>query len=225
MGVAIAALIVAETSAQTGVPAKTPATSKNPPALAPPPPIYRVDGVPRVLTLRERQLEQLNAITERLQSQYQSQYERLASAPERERQARQMQLDREYTAAWLKGATDILDAQQLSRYQQLQLQYGGFATFNDPAVQKQLNLTEAQLKQLSDAMLWSNEQTQNIMRQAQTDATRARDAYSEFLRTRQQRLNDILTTEQRRSWSEMTGEAFPFPPPFPATTEGATPKR
>jgi hypothetical protein len=223
----VLAIAVAAQSPPKSAPKPPPKGKTTPPAttFAPPSPIFRIDDVSRALTIRERQAEQLNTMTQRLQAEYQSQYERIGQLPDRDRQARLMELDRQYTAAWLKGATGVLDEKQLTRYQQLQIQHGGFATFNDPAIQRRLSLTDAQLKDLGDAMLWSNEQTQSILRQAQTDRTRAREAHTEFLRQRQERLNRILSAEQRRSWTEMTGEQFPFPPAFPSTTGDTPPKR
>jgi hypothetical protein len=188
-----------------------------------PTPIFRMDDVSRALTINDRQLMQLNTMTQQLQQKYQAQYDRLASGPERDRNNRLMELNREYANAWLNGAKDHLDANQLSRYQQLHLQYGGFSTFNDPAIQKGLNLTDAQLAQLNEALLWSNAQTQDISRQAQTDPTRARQAYADYAKAYQDRLNKSLTAEQQRLWSQMTGDPFPFAPPF--GTAGTTPPK
>jgi len=179
-----------------------------------------MDDVSRALTLNDRQLTQLNAMTQRMQQKYQAQYDRLNSLPANERNNRLMELNREYANAWLGGAKDYMNATQLSRYQQLQYQYGGFSTFNDPAIQKGLNLTDAQLRQLNDALTWSNTQTQDILRLAQTDPTRAQQAYAAYNKAYLQRLNGILTTAQQQEWSQMTGDPFPFPPPFATTGTG-----
>jgi hypothetical protein len=196
----------------------TPATTA-----AMPPPLFRMDDVSRALTLNDRQLTQLNTMTQRLQQQYQAQYDRISSLPVNQQSNRLMELNREYANTWLGGAKDFMNPNQLSRYQQLQIQYGGFSSFNDPAIQKGLNLTDAQLKQLNDALTWSNTQTQDIMKLAQTDPARARAAYVDFNSAYQQHLVDILTAAQQRQWSQMTGDPFPFPPPF--GTGGTTPPK
>lgn len=187
-----------------------------------------MDDVSRALTINGRQLEQLNTMTQRLQERYQTQYDRALSLSERARRDRLMQLNREYTNAWLNDARKVLDEKQLARYQQLQLQYGGFSTFNDPAIQKQLNLTDAQLRDLGDALTWSNQRTQEIVTRAQTDRVLAREWYREYAKEYQDRLRKVLTAEQQRQWSELTGEPFPFPPPFgsvPDTTTTTTPPK
>jgi len=173
-----------------------------------------MDDVSRALTLNDRQLQQLNAMTQRLQQQYQSQYDRLGSVAERDRANRLMELNRDYTNAWLGAAKNVLNPTQLSRYQQLQLQYGGFASFNDPAIQRGLNLTNGQIQRLNGALLASNAQLQDITRLAQTDPVRARTAYANYVQDYENRLALILSAEQQQQFSQMTGEPFPFPPPF-----------
>jgi hypothetical protein len=184
-----------------------------------------MDDVSRSLTINDRQFQQLNTMTQRLQERYQTQYDRVSTLPERQRQDRLMQLNREYTSAWLNDAKTVLDSRQLSRYQQLQLQYGGFSTFNDPAIQKQLNLTDTQLRDLGDSLTWSNRRTQEIVNQAQTDRVLALEWYRDYSKEFQDRLKRILSGEQQRQWSDMTGESFPFPPPIPVATGTTVPKR
>lgn len=180
-----------------------------------------MDDVSRSLTINDRQLQQLNTMTQQLQERYQPQYDRALGMAERARQDRLTQLNREYTNAWLNDARKVLDDKQLARYQQLQLQYGGFSTFNDPAIQKQLNLTDAQLRDLGAALTWSNQREQEIVTRAQTDRVLAREWYREYAKEYQDRLNKILSADQQRQWSTMTGEPFPFPPPF-GTPTGTT---
>jgi len=207
-----------------------PSASKTtpPPTVATPipSPIYRMDDVSRALTINDRQYQQLNTMTQQLQERYQTQYDRISRMPERERQDRLMQLNREYTNAWLDRAKNHLDDRQLARYQQLQLQYGGYSTFNDPGIQKQLNLTDAQLRTLGESLTWSNQRTQEINAKAQTDPVLARQWYIDYAKEYQDRLIRILTKDQQRQWTDLTGAAFPFPPPFGApSADTTTPKR
>jgi hypothetical protein len=174
--------------------------------------------VARTLSLNERQVAQLNAATDQVRARFQPQFDQLATLPERERADRTLQLNREFTAAWLGAADDFLTADQVARYRQLQLQFDGFRAFADPAVQRQLALTEAQLGRLPDTVGWSNLEMQAIMRQAELDRARGLQLYSDYVRAYQERLNQFLTAEQMRSWREMTGDPFQFPPPFPPTT-------
>ena len=168
-------------------------------------------------------------MTERLQTTYRQQFERLAGLPEQERADRAMLLNREYTNAWITGATDVLSPQQLTRYQQLQTQFGGFVSLTDPVVQKALSLTDAQIARLGEQVTWSDQQIAAIQQQAATDQARALQMFNAFNEAAQQRFNRLLTLEQQRAWAQLTGDPFVFPPPFPmpppATTGGTPPKQ
>ncbi len=216
------------TTRQPSLPMTLPGTTAAPgtpgTTLTAPTPIFRMDSISQALTLNRRQLNQLNTMTQQLQQRYQVQYDRLNRLPANQRTNRLMELNREYNNSWLNGAKNFLDPTQLSRYQQLQLQSGGFATFNDPAIQKGLNLTDPQIKQLNSAQTNSNKLLQEILTLGQTDPAQAQRAYVAFTRAYQDQLTQILTPEQQRQWSQMTGEPFPFPPP-PFGTGGTVPPK
>lgn len=176
------------------------------------PPIFRFNDLSRALTLNGGQVDQLNAMTQRLQNQFQPQFDRVNWLPADQQLAQQMVLNREFANAWLAGASKFMTSSQLSRYQQLQLQLGGFASFNDPAIQRGLNLSDRQIGQLNDALVNSNTQLQTILQQSQTNPGGARQAYADYEQAYETRLDSILTLQQQRLWSQMTGEPFPFPP-------------
>jgi hypothetical protein len=177
-------------------------------------PIFRVDDVSRIQSLNQRQLMQLNAMTQRLQQQYQAQYDRLATLPPAQRNNRLMELDRNYANAWLGGAENVLTPAQLVNFQQSPMLTGGYSAFNDPAIQRGLNLSNRQIQQLNNALLTSNTTLQDITRLAQTDPVRARQAYAAYVQAYENQLSSILTLQQQQQWSQMTGEPFPFAPPF-----------
>jgi hypothetical protein len=186
-----------------------------------------MNDVSKSIDLNDRQVTQLNTMTERLQTRYRVQFDRLASLPERERADRTLQLNQDYTNAWLNAAKDVLNDRQLTRYQQLQTQFGGFASLRDPVVQRALNLTDAQMTRLREDVTWSDQQVAAIRQQALTDQARAVQMFNAFNVTSQERLNQLLTLEQQRAWAQLTGDPFPFPPPFPVTppTTGGTPPK
>jgi hypothetical protein len=183
--------------------------------------LFQVPDVARSLGLTDAQLQRLNAVTRQVQGQFRDQFGRLNTLTDAERAALALQLDRQFTAAWLAAAKDVLDARQLARYEQLQAQFGGFATLTDPAIQRQLNLTDAQRQLLNRDLTWRDQQMRDIMRQAQLDRARGVQMFNDFSRAQQQRLDQLLTAEQMRQWAQLTGEPFQFPPPFALSPFGA----
>lgn len=179
-----------------------------------------LSGVPAAINVTDRQQAQLNTFTQQLQAQFQPQYDRLSSLPADQQAARRELLNREYTAAWINAARNVFTPNQLTRYHQLQLQFGGFASLSDPVVQKAINLTDAQMATLKQDIAWSDQQRAAIQQAAQTNQVRAVELFNTFNTTAQTRFNQLLTPTQQQSWSQLTGTPFAFQPVFP--TQGTT---
>ncbi len=180
-----------------------------------PAPIYQMNGVNKSLNLTDKQIEQLNKVTNQTQEHYRPNYEKLGNLTEAERWAKTQELHREYNTDWTKGARGVLDDNQLSRYQQLQWQYGGFNSLYEPDVQKQLHLTDEQLRSLRAQIDWNNQQMQDINTLGATDREKAMQAYGDYRKQHDERWNKYLTPEQQKTWTKMTGEAYQFQPAFP----------
>ena len=203
LAILLASVVYAQTPPPKSPPPKSPSTGGTQPApISPaaggkapakptvifPTDLFRMNEVSKSVDLTDRQLTQLNLMTERLQTRYREQFERLAGLPERDQANRTLQLNREYTNAWLSGATDVLSAEQLSRYRQLQTQFGGFVSLTDPVVQKALNLSEAQITGLRDDVIWSDQQLAAIRQQAVIDQARASKCSMRLMRRRKRGL-------------------------------------
>lgn len=185
-----------------------------------PSPLFRQPDVGRNLNLTDRQITQLNAMTDRMQARFQADLDRLGRLSDADRATRVQEMNRQFTNDWVAGAREFMTAAQLNRYQQLQLQFGRFNSLADPTVQRQLNLTADQQTRLRDAMTWSDDQMRQILQTGVSDRDRALRQYGDYNRAYQDRLNTILSADQRQQWREMTGEPFTFQPQFPTTTTG-----
>jgi hypothetical protein len=179
--------------------------------------LFRMNEVSKSVELTDRQVNDLNLMTQKLQTRYREQFERLAGLPVQEQTDRRLLLNREYVNAWLTDATGVLNDRQLTRYRQLQTQFGGFVSLTDPVVQKALNLTDAQMARLQDNVTWSNQQLAAIREQAAIDQARALQLFTAYNQASQERFNQLLNADQQRAWAQLTGEPFPFPAPFPVT--------
>jgi len=179
-----------------------------------PTPLYQMNDVSKTLNLNKDQINRLNTLTNKIQGQYSTQYGKLNNLDDATRFTRQQELNQQYYRDWNKGATDILNNDQRLRYQQLNHQYGGFNTLYDPDVQKRLNLTPAQMKNLRDSVNWNNQQLQNIRKTWTSDPTKGAQQYNTYWQERQQRFNTLLTPAQQQTWRELTGEPYTFQPNF-----------
>src|SRR3954452_8901742 len=67
-----------------------------------PPALYRMGDVGKALNLNQEQVNRLNAVTDKLQAQYNAQYGKLNSLNDAERFARTQELNRQYYCDWMK---------------------------------------------------------------------------------------------------------------------------
>src|SRR5262245_6410920 len=132
-----ALLIVSAVSAQTQPPTPPP---KTPPATTPtiggkrtdpifpttggtpgksnvtfPTDLFRMNEVSKSIELTDRQVNQLNLMTEKLQTRYRQQFDRLGGLSAQDQADRTLLLNREYINAWLSGSAGILNDRQLTR--------------------------------------------------------------------------------------------------------------
>lgn len=215
-GLALAAVVIAQTpppGPKSTVPQPPPVPSTAPTAPYPPT-LYQMPDVGKSLNLTPDQITRLNTVTADVQGRYRDNYAKLGSLPEADRAARMRELNTQYHGDWNKSAGGVFNDTQLSRYQQLQYQYGGFNTLYDPTIQTKLGLTAEQTKALADQVGWNDRQRQEINRTAATDPTRATQMYGDYWRQRQERFNTYLTPQQQKVWREMTGEPYTFQPTF-----------
>jgi len=176
------------------------------------------NDVNRSLNFTNMQLSQLNSMTDRLQSRYADRFNQLSSLSDTERASRSAALNQQFLSEWMAGARDVMNPQQMTRYQQLVYQFGGFNTFNDPAVQKQLNLTPTQLGALRDQVTWSDQQWQAI--QAAPNRDRAMQLYTAYTRAYADRLSRWLTPDQMKVWQQAIGDPFEFAPALATPASG-----
>ena len=214
-GLALPPSVTAQTTTTPKPPPQSPPNQfQAAPATPYPTPLYRMNDVSGSLNLTQNQIGNLNKLTDQTQARYRDNYTKLGTLNETERAARLQELHRQYNTDWNKGAQDIFNDTQRSRYQQVNHQYGGFNTFYDPEVQKRLNLTADQMKGLGEQTEWSNQQMQDINRMGAMDATKGTQMYRDYWTQRQERFNKFLTQEQQKTWGVMTGEQYTFQPTF-----------
>jgi hypothetical protein len=181
-----------------------------------PTPVTSMPNVSSSLNLTNEQQTKLNGLNTRLQDRFRADYQGIVSVPDADRAAQQMKLNQQFQSAFNAGAQDILNKEQMSRVQQLQLQAGGFASLQNPDVQTQVKLTADQQAKLNDQIKWQYQQMADINAQATTNATAATQAYKTFQAQSQTRFNEFLTPAQQKTWGQMIGPQFTFTPGFGA---------
>jgi hypothetical protein len=170
-------------------------------------PFSRIPGIYRSVETSPDPLERLTSAGSNMQSRYRGSLEDLARLNTPARVTRTIEL---------RGGTLIPDQENRSR--QLPVQDGGFSSFNDPTVQKRLNLTPEQIRQINEANAWSQQQWEEINKTGATDFQAGLKFFQNYQRDYQDRLNKILTPEQLKTWQGMSGDRSRLQPTFSKTT-------
>lgn len=176
--------------------------------------VYRMPEVGRTLNLTPDQVTRLNQLSDRTQIKYREPLGGVGSLAPSDRTARINELASQYNADWSTGAKGILNRDQWARYQQIHHQYAGFDSLANPDIQRQLNLTPQQIRDLDTQRTWNAQQLNEIAKLNATDPARAKQMYSDYAKARQERLDRFLTLDQQKAWSQITGEPYAFQGPY-----------
>jgi hypothetical protein len=109
------------------------------------------------------------------------------------------------------SAKVFVDPDVRNRYNQLNLQYQGYAAFQDPTVQERLRLTDEQRQNFNRYYTDWNKQMNTYHTEYAKDREGVNKQFSASWKQQRDRINETLTPEQRKNWNEMTGESYDFP--------------
>ena len=174
-------------------------------------PFFGDPGVQRQLNMNQQQFNTLNRSYQDAYRRYQQNLRGLNSnLTEQQRLAQIQQFENQFRTDFGRSLDSTFsDSRYRTRYDQLSRQYSGFSSFNDPAIQKQLNLTPQQRLQVQRmANDWRNQ-----LLQARRNGTQLTQQQWEQMWTQNwDQLNGVFTPEQQQTWAQLTGQRYAFNP-------------
>jgi hypothetical protein len=105
---------------------------------------------------------------------------------------------------------ETLKARQLARLRQLELQHNGLLALGQPAVAKELKLTDKQHKRFMAVVQELQQQLQALIQKAQSEG-RPEEIAPKAMKIRkvhEGKIKAILSTAQKKQWQEMLGKPF-----------------
>ena len=115
-----------------------------------------------------------------------------------------------------KAVPDILKADQLKRFKQLEVQSAGLQAFSKDDVATALKLTDDQKKSIKDTQDELQKDIMDVFQNAGQGGDRA--AAMQKVRTMSKDALDKvlngLTDDQKKTWKDLTGDKFEFPAPM-----------
>ena len=116
-----------------------------------------------------------------------------------------------------KAVPDILKPDQLKRFKQLEVQAAGFQAFTKDDVGTALKLTDDQKKAIKDSSDELTKDIMDLMQNAGQDPDKRREAFTKATTMRQDAMDKVvngLSDDQKKTWKDLTGDKFDFPPPM-----------
>lgn len=116
-----------------------------------------------------------------------------------------------------KAVKDILDEKQMKRFNQLQLQQGGPLSLARKEVATELKLTEDQQKKIQKIQTDLNDERRSAFQgvdfqnMSDEERTKMMTKMQDMQKAAGEKVEAVLTAEQKKQWKEMLGEPFKFP--------------
>ena len=165
-------------------------------------------SVQEELKITKEQKEKIDEASKKIQDKYRDEFAKLRDLQGEERREKASALAKEVTEELTKAA-DLTSAQK-KRFGQIQLQLRRTRAFTDPEVQKQLKLTDAQKETIKTALKEGEdkikEETKDL--DPRTDRRKIGEIRQKVGKETQGKIAAALTSEQKKTWAEMTGEPF-----------------
>src|SRR5262249_52277647 len=183
-------------------------------------PWFQNPNIIRELRITDPQMRKLTDAYTQFYGPYLTEIGKVDGLDPAQRMARINELNVAFGNSMNKSAGDILNQQQIQRFNQLYTQHQGFDAFINPDLRQRLNISDTQLQQLRKANQDFDQQLRDLSKASQGDPRTWQTLY----RRRSDRINDVLTDQQRPMWRQMTGDTFTFPP-IPMTPPFKSPPR
>jgi len=165
-------------------------------------------GVQQELKLDDKQVEDANKLAEDLRTKMREAFESAQGLEGEERAKKMQEIRQQQTEETNKALATLLKPEQKKRFDQISLQQMGANAFSTPAVQKDLNLTDAQKDKVKEINDGAREQMREIFQGAQNDREAARE---KMMTLRKETLDKVLAElndDQKKTWKEKTGAPY-----------------
>lgn len=110
--------------------------------------------------------------------------------------------------------------EQRMRLQQIELQVVGLLCITRPAIAKQLKLTDEQMKTAAHMQKEARQEMEEFLETSKSE--KRQEKLAELRKTSRDRLLDLLTAEQEKTWAHLTGTPFKGEFVFGKTVSKAT---
>jgi Spy/CpxP family protein refolding chaperone len=165
-------------------------------------------SVQQELKLTDEQSEKVTKVASEIREQTKEKFGALKDLSREERREKGMAIGKENDEKAKTALKDILKPEQLARLHQIVLQQRGVEAFADSHVQDKLKLTDDQKSKLKELGENHRREMGEIFQSAQNDREGAREKIRTARKESLEKAVGVLTSDQKATWKELTGEPF-----------------
>src|SRR5262249_47297403 len=158
------------------------------------------------LKLDQDQTDKVKAAVQQVQDKHKDEFAKLRDLGQDERRTKTQELNRTVSEETLKAAGDILKPEQVKRLKQIELQQAGARAFTRAEVQKELALKDDQKEKIKTINDDAAKETRELNQGGNAQGNR--EKLAALRKQTMEKIDAVLTDEQKKSWKEMTGEPF-----------------
>jgi len=173
-------------------------------------------GVQKELKLDDEQVEKVKKLADATREKMRESFQSLQGLEGDERRTKMQELQREMQTTSLKAVGEILKPEQLTRLKQISYQQRGVIAFNDPEIQKKLNLTDSQKGEIQSLNQEFMTESREIFQANQGDREGAMKKLQELRKQTLAKAESKLNDEQQKSWKEALGAPYEYKPDPPS---------
>jgi hypothetical protein len=164
------------------------------------------EDVQKELKLDKDQVDKAKTAVQNVQKKHQDEFTKLRDLGQEERREKTQELSRTVSEESLQALGEVLKPEQIKRLKQIELQQAGARAFIRPDVQKALNLTAQQKESIKTI----EEDAAKALRELFTggNAQGGRERMATLRKETTDKIQAVLTGEQKTTWKELTGEPF-----------------
>lgn len=176
--------------------------------------------VKKDLKMSDEQANKLRGALGKVMEKYRADFEKFQKNPPSAKEYEKTMKEYEKTMKAFhedsdKAVASVLDAKQVKRFRQIEWQLNGVGALQDPDLQKELKLSDEQKKKLDDIFRAAGKQLQQLQEKRET----SKEKFDAVIKDMEDKVNGVLTEEQKKSWKEAQGPKFELSRPAPPPSE------
>jgi hypothetical protein len=176
--------------------------------------LVRMPEVQKELKLDKEEVDKATEALKKVNDAHQEDRAKLRDLDQEERMVKMRELGQVVYTESMTALNDVFKPDQIKRLKQLYLQRLGAGAFTNAEVVKELKLTSEQQDKIKTINEDSRAAMRELFQSGQGGAGAGAMQKMEGLnKETMSKVVGVLTDDQKKSWKEMTGDEFKFPPP------------